>query len=456
MSKINFKRTTKRRSLLRTLPILALALIMSLAGVSSVFAATDNGNGGYVGDADDQVAVAITKVLQMPTGTTTPAATFDFAATPVSFNGDTSATASMPSLAHLTGLAISGGVVGASGDKKTVTLETANIFDNVGWGSTGHFVYTITEAIGDTSGIAAEDPDTDSMTYSGASYTLDVWVAHDSTVGYYVAAVTAKIVTTDPGTTGTPAGTKVDPTPGTPPEEEGGTSDHPYSELAFTNSYIFTENGEGEPEDPEDPGTIDPDDAALVISSAVAGELADPEAYFPYAVTITKNSMDPATAYYAYILDKDGDVKTGVADDPNDNPDPNGLPAGVNYVTFTAESWTNTVNLQAGEKLVFISLPVGTGWTAVDTLAGAEFSPYTPSATGSFTSSGSVGVALSTGSLLVADGGSSAAFLNTYDLISPTGLIINNLPYIMLVLLAIAILAAYVVGKSRRRRYNAE
>jgi hypothetical protein len=132
----------------------------------------------------------------------------------------------------------------------------------------------------------------------------------------------------------------------------------------------------------------------------------------------------------------------------------------VLYYTFT-DGVAKTVNLKAGEKLVFITLPVGTGWTAVDTLGSATpFSSYT--ATGSvngsaITGGGTAGVSLSTGSQIVSATASNlAAFINDYTSQPLTGIIINNLPYILLVLLAIAILAAYVVGRSRRRRYDAE
>jgi hypothetical protein len=69
-----------------------------------------------------------------------------------------------------------------------------------------------------------------------------------------------------------------------------------------------------------------------------------------------------------------------------------------------------------------------------------------------------VNTALSTdgtsGSKLVGEttaAASHADFTNTREEITPTGIIMNNLPYVGLILLAVAALIAYIAVKSKKR-----
>jgi hypothetical protein len=50
---------------------------------------------------------------------------------------------------------------------------------------------------------------------------------------------------------------------------------------------------------------------------------------------------------------------------------------------------------------------------------------------------------------------SGASFTNHYELIAPAGVVMDNLPSLLLILLALAALTAYVVSRSRRRSHEA-
>jgi len=128
-----------------------------------------------------------------------------------------------------------------------------------------------------------------------------------------------------------------------------------------------------------------------------------------------------------------------------------------------------TYSLQDGQKLVFVDTPVGTSYSVNET----GTLGYTPSETVTYgstplqtnTDAGTKGSALSTDTAiapvfggvayttnLVGESTNSAAFTNDYQTITPTGILINNLPFIGLILLAVGAFGAYVVVKSRKRK----
>jgi hypothetical protein len=56
---------------------------------------------------------------------------------------------------------------------------------------------------------------------------------------------------------------------------------------------------------------------------------------------------------------------------------------------------------------------------------------------------------------MVGIGANGAIFTGSRGATPPMGVVIDNLPYILLILLVIAALAAYVVSRSRRRSHEA-
>jgi len=47
-----------------------------------------------------------------------------------------------------------------------------------------------------------------------------------------------------------------------------------------------------------------------------------------------------------------------------------------------------------------------------------------------------------------------AEFTNTYDMVAPTGISVNDLPYVVLIGIAVAALVGFIIFKSRKREEN--
>jgi len=424
------------------LPLAPLALAVGLMGAPAAMAdpiaCPDSASGAICSSDGSSLEAGITKILQMPVGTTVPNATFNFQAAKVSADGDTTSAglATMPGLvaAGLTVSSAPGDVGTTVGTVTTYVYNLANVLPDANlYPHAGVFVYTITEAgIGTNPAIEA-DSTHQKLTYSSAQYTVTLYVDNVPAPGngLYISAIGAM---KDYDDAGDPVGAKVDPTPG---------GDGDASGLAFTNTYLKTG------------ATTDPTtDAPLSISKAVTGSLANTEQYFDFAMVLTPNILDvtaPA-AYKAYVVQA-GVVVTDAA---------NGTIAGTDaagaYIMVSADGVnTTSFALKDGQALVFVDTAVGTAYTV------QEINPtgYTPSY--SVVTAGSIaprvagvtGASLGTGSQLVGDGTSATDFSNARSLITPTGLTMNTLPFVGFIALALLALAGYIAVTARGRKVGA-
>ncbi|MCL2491528.1 MAG: hypothetical protein FWE87_02110, partial [Coriobacteriia bacterium] len=233
--------------------------------------------------ADEVTAAAISKTLQMPIGTTTPTASFKFAVTGVSVNGDEDT--KPPAVGGSFTIdfdALDTGII--SGDVKTVVKESPSIFADTTFTSAGVYEYTVTETAGTWSTFR------ETMDYSLASYTLKVYVKDDGAAPnvIYIDNITATKTHNDAGDE---VSAKVDPTPGD-------------SEMVFVNTFIKQGTGT-EP---------DPDDSSLIIIKTVSGDYASVTTPFSFSVMVTAPSLvSGSPTYHAYIM-----------------------PAGTTQITFTS------------------------------------------------------------------------------------------------------------------------
>ncbi|MCL2654190.1 MAG: hypothetical protein FWD65_00585 [Coriobacteriia bacterium] len=402
----------------------------------------------------ESVIAVITKVLQMPVGTTIPTASFKFTATAVSVDGVDAATAgNMPALNMPASIDYSpashGTAATADANTATYTQESEDsIFDGVTFPHAGIYVYDITEdATNSTTFVAGSGQE---MVYSPASYKLYVFVANDGIGGLYVRAVSDVVTTVD--NSDQTADFKVDPTPG----EQG---------MVFTNTYMHTHLG----------SITNPN---LAVSKKVTGSYADMTLYFPYTMTVKAPdvSYDPdgdlppssvtaspvpftatAPTYKAYILNAAGEI---ILDPTPNSVTGTGVTVSTTTGLITVTSGEEfTYSLQHGQKLVFIDTPVGATFDvkelgtpsyvpAVDVLGNDAAGTYTSPADHH---TAAAGVALDTGAYLVSESVNKADYTNNLPDITPTGLLINNLPYIGLIVLAVGAVVVYVVTKSRKR-----
>jgi len=414
------------RQLSRLVMVVLLTIALTMGGVVSAFAAGDP----IYGTEAEPAQAAATKALRMPEGTVTPTASFTFKIEKKSFNGDDTAAglALMPAITDKTVSFTSADTGVIEGDNKVVRKETASIFAGVTFAQAGLYIYSVSETSG-TYTIA--DATKESMTYSPGKYDLAVYVK-DGVAGRYIYAIAAIITVIDqPGDEG---GDKVDPRPGGDPLVSGD-----YSHMVFTNTYIKKSGG-------TDP-TLD---EILGIYKAVAGDFANRELYFPIAVTATKPALvTGAFSYKVYVLDvATNTVVTSAANGT-------GMLTDTFGGYFLLDSGTaKTINLKHGQKLVFVDMHMGTKYVAVE----AAVPDYTASVAIIVDGGTAINIAntdpntaLSTQTRIIGENTNRASFTNTYKTVTPTGLDISNLPFIVLLIVSMGGFAGLVVGKNRRR-----
>jgi len=311
------------------------------------------------------------------------------------------------------------------------------------------------------------------MIYSGAVYTVTVYVVMGDDGNPEIYAIGAVRTTEEDGTT---AGSqKVDPTPGGG-DGDGGDGDDgnggnggnggpfDYSQMIFTNRYAKVNGGTD---------ATDPDDWTLSVSKAVAGIFGDASMYFTYAMTITIPSdiKGVKNSYNAYIVEENTSgtgndyVFSGTVYNHGDIDNAN------SPIVFTPGT-SVTFRLRHGQHLVFIDTPVGTYYeitesaspnyepsviVTYDTTETASFKPETTPSEGKILAipanlekDGNLIKGLGTTKLFVGEGVNSAAFTNERDEITPTGLNLSDLPFIGLIALAAGALVVFIVMKTRK------
>ena len=162
--------------------------------------------------------------------------------------------------------------------------------------------------------------------------------------------------------------------------------------------------------------------------------------YFPFSLKLT----DPATnpngltigTYKAMI------VEGGAAIDPT----PNGISGAALDHSFTINQGTAfTFKLKHGQKLVLLNLPVGAKYEASETDSKGHTANITVKANGV---AGSESATTNVPSTYIGEAANSALVRNDKIASTPTGILMNNLPYVILIAIAIAGIAA-VAGRKR-------
>jgi len=435
--KIMFKKT-------KVFLALALALTLCFANIPAVFAAQPTGTESAPAQA------AITKLLMVPHGTAVPSTTFKFTVTPVSIDGNPSAkppvqgigsdgTVSLifPPSAYYT-------LEETIDDTDYYYLETEELFGGVNFEHAGVYVYEIEEA-GNTFTNEGTPPVApyEKMDFSLAKYTVEVYVK-DGEYGTYIYFIGAVRTVNDDDTY---ADVKVDPTPGEESE------DFDYSQMIFTNTYVKANGGT----DPQEP-----DNAALSVSKQVLGEFASKTIYFIYDMKVfTPSLIGAAETYTAYVVEDDpmnpGKYRV-VTTDANFS----GTIGMDGSIRFPSDTLV-TFNLRANQYLVFIDTPVGVHYE----IAEKGTAGYIPSVVVTYDGTpggdeiGDKGAGLVLphnanyfykDTLYVGEGANSADFLNENDTTTPTGLDLNDLPFIGMIILAIGAAVAFIVVKVRKRK----
>lgn len=395
-----------------TASIAAVTALSVFRGVPTF--ADDNDVATAKANGETSAKVSINKVLNIAEGITTPEATFTFTFTPKT--GTSSNGAPYETIDSTNGqitdknVSYSGTDVLTTG-QTSIKKETGDIFREVNYTHAGEYVYTVAEKqnVG-WKVIQKNGSPIDSMTYDNRNYEMHVIVKNKTTGGTYISSVYFKQVT--PSVNG-----KVKPS-------ESGTT---YKYDLFTN--IYRKNA-GKITDPNEPNPnkpnvskVDPNAKSLVIKKVVSGATADKSKDFTFKLTFTKASTETSQS----ITGKIGETSK----------------------TFVYGQET-TITLRHDQSLVFDTIPAGTRYKLVET--GSQ--GYTASAAykengASKTQAGAVSTNFTQDSILVGEKPNDNTITNNLPDVTPTGLLIDNLPFILMIGLG---LAGFVVLSKKRRQ----
>ena len=414
-----------------------LALLIGVSSVMPAFATEPEAGVHFTDDPDAPIEAVITKNLQMPAGTETPTATFNFEATPVSMDGkeDAVTKAAMPDLKHLL-VRYNKDTLGVNteGDVKSIKLQTGDILEDVNFNGLGAgiYIYEITES--DSSMVEGVPSRDHQLILSKAVYTFTIYVEnHPSVAGEtYVQYVIVRVKAIDTED-GAKVNDKVDIRPG-----EGG--------MIFTNTYVKSAN----PENP-DPAK----DATLTVSNKVEGQMSYKDHPFEYTITMTSNKIHPEVQqpdyYRAYI------VEDGKIIDPSDNAESDliGRPGSdkMDYIKVAINGPTE-FTLKDGQSLVFVDTPVGTKYDITQEGVNQHKPSYTITTNNEVGDKGEklAGDSITTGTQLIGEPNNIAAFVNTRDFTAPAGLSLANVPFVAMIILGLSGLVAYIVVGVRKRK----
>ncbi len=370
---------------------------------------------GTTAFAEESYVGKITKNLNMDENVTIPTATFTFNVEKYSMDGSTEADklAEMPEIAGQT-LTFSGDDASTTNHEtrvKTVTKETGSLLDGITFPRVGVYVYEITEQA-DTYTVKTGE----TMIYTSSPCYMTVYVENGDS---------------------TPVVKNVDYRWATPENEAKG-------DPTFENNFMKI--GSSDDQDSSDDSRHEV--STLEIAKTVTGAMGDKTREFNFTLTITQltanlpavqqlisqvQSVDPESRaiierkYHGTIHRNDGSTEA--------------------IEIKPAVGATCTFTLKDGEYVTFSDMPVGTKYTVTETEANQA--GYTTTAASLV--NGQQGT--TTENNLVGENANMVGYTNNKEAAVPTGIIVNNLPFVMLILVAVCGFTGYIVFR-RKRFYN--
>lgn len=445
------ERTKKLKKLTVTAAVLAATIAMS--ATSAMAAWSTNEKGDPIGNTTD--AIVIGKSLKMPKNWEPETLSVTFNVTPVGFSKNNGTYDKVDGLAFGSNgkvtLSKADFAEGAKDDQvKYWKAETGDLVGSISYGgetglaaiakiaeekqSTGTVKFTVTESAfsyteaANTTSIASE-----------ASYDLVFWIDYvansDGTSSYKVTSITDTKTTKDDGTE---ADQKVDPTKGSTDvktttyttvdeEKKIDTTD---TSAGFNLSGMLFNNDITKNDVPDTPDTPTPDDYAFKLAKVVTNG-GDANQKFKFTVKMTAPNLGGVAA-----------DKTVTVNVYNKNDSSKVL----STKTFTYGGTENTIELKADEVAVFSHMYNSTKVEVTE----AGTPSYTATVSGSFgDATGTVGQSLSKDG--VTNDEDVVTYTNAYSSITPTGIIMNNLPFFMMILIGAAAVVAGFAFQARRR-----
>ena len=382
--------------------------------------------------------------------------------------------------------------------RKSIWQESGDIFAGVEWPEAGIYRYSLKETDSDFEEYLGDEYE-DWMRFSPAVYYIEVYVvvADWETVpqedGYYIAALAMRLsenpaeidfwweeIIAEGG--GEEEGDKIDPTS----FDIKGNGD--YSDAVFTNRY-FKDNSGPDP-DPEDPGDLTDDDTVFrldkVIEDTNGG--ANFGKYFAFDITITKPTFMTETPepYRAFVMEMVGDPTPEpkiVTSTDNGTVITGSGPPHIEFVSGMMQ----TVSLKDGQWLALVDAPEGSAIVVKEQATPGYTPSYRLVLNGGLDRENPGSDAEDTGDVVsktdnvvwgfppfytldqdpLTDEENETAFIgeplnwaiftNTFKRIPITGIAMDNMPYYILIGLAVLGFAAYVMVRLRRNaKYTAQ
>ena len=275
------------------------------------------------------------------------------------------------------------------------------------WTDAGKYEYTVTET-GATPEIT--DVKHQKMIMSKAEYTMDVYVSNSGS-GFEISNIIVNKKKDDKGATATG---KVD------------ISDTDNNGFKFTNTYV-QEAGTGI--DPTNPDPTYAKDGSLNVTKAIEAN----------GGTVDTSKMFDFTATFNFPTGTDANTLGGVKDADG-------------HVISIDENGTYTFKLTANKNMKFTGVPVGTKISVVESAT----PNYKGSAESVFNGVPQTKVEASkydeaiTVKNTLGQKQNKVDVTNTYNYVPTTGIIMNTLPYVLMIALCGAALMAFVAFKRRR------
>lgn len=284
----------------------------------------------------------------------------------------------------------------------TLTKQSNSVIAGIEFPKAGMYEYTVAETPDTVIGLA----DGQKVEYDGTTYTLRVWVTNS---------------TTNPGTTestGTvedPDGNKVNPGPGETTDPTDPTIvKTPTDSNTFNFENTYTVNATDKPVDPSDPTT-----APFWVSKTVTGDMGDITLPFDFTITIAENKLTEGKTFTLTTPNGDVEVTPGKA---------------------------ATFQLKHGEYAYFKEITAGADVTVTE----ADTTDYDEANSAIFNGATAVAGTYDANGLLGTKT-NSAAYTNNHKGgdVTPTGILMNNLPYVALIVVGGIGLGFYFMNKRR-------
>ena len=339
----------------------------------------------------------IEKTVEVAEGITLPKLNFKFTVTPVTKDAPAASIADINYEGKPTGNLENG-----------LYRETKTSKINFGaFSHAGVYEYDVKE----TANTYQATPNVDEVRYSTDTYRMRVYVDYEGE------KLVVKNITAEKNT-------------------NNGTNTNKVGVMGFTNVYMKRGNSGPDPENP-DPKPDPEKDPSLKITKEVSGDYADKTKEFTFQIVMTKAATEEAVApkYIGYINGDENNPVEVIAD-------------GKTAVEF---------KLSDGDSLVFKDVPAGTRYVVTEKGVADDYTPsvqVTENGVQSALKKGNDADDLTSAEAgktnLIGESVNIAAFTNTYKDVAITGIIMSNLPFIMLIVVAAAGLGALALIKKQR------